>query len=594
MTPADPSSAPRPSWLEQGSYLTQPRGATLVVAATALATYIATLGYDFAFDDHIVISPTWRVGAGTLLEVVQAPVRAGEVLLRYFRPLTALSYWIDGLLWQGNPGGFHLTNTLWHALVSVLVLHLARRIFPAGPAPLLAGLLFAVHPVHVEAVAWVQGRVDLLCAAGVLAAVLLGIAGMDAEGRRRYRCWAASAMAYGLALLAKETAAVAPLLSAVVLIGRPGATRRQLQQALPLVGMQGLGLLLYLALRTTALGSPTLGILGGTPLAERGLLALKVVPFYLRLLFLPVGLNPKHELAPPSGLLDADVLLGAALLVALVAVGVWGARRGPQNGLAAGLAWLALAGLPTSGVLPISGFVVAERYLYLPSVGFCIAVGGAVTAASACWQPYRRALAAVGAVVLIALGAAAAVQAAMWQDMRAFYEALVLRNPSSAFARNNLGSVYLGIGEYAWAEKEFTEALRVHPRHPGALNNLGLLAQRRGDLAGARHWYQESLRAKPGQGDAWNNLGTLYEEEGDVQRAATAYGQAIRLDPDTPRYLANLAGVLALQGRRDEAASLFERAINLDPTVARWHASLASVRAGERPQEAPMPDARRP
>ena len=560
----------------------RPVASAALVWLVAVATYILTVGYDFSFDDHLVIPVAWQVGAWSPLEVLRAPVRAGDVLLLYFRPLTALSYWVDGLLWQGNPGGFHLTNVLLHALVSVLLLKVARFLLPAGPGPLLAGLLFAVHPVHVEAVAWVQGRVDLLSAVGVLLAVLLGVRGTEVTGGLRFVRWGASAMAFLLALLAKEVAVVAPLLTAVVLAGRPGRESfRWVRGSLPLFSLHGLAFILYLGLRTVALGSPAPGVLGGSPIGDRLLLALRVIPFYLRLLFFPVGLNPKHDVAPPSGLLDGGVLLGATLLAALVAVGfLWG-RRVP--GLGAGLAWLALAWLPASNLIPIRGFVVAERYLYLPSAGLCIALAGAASEAMILRGRWRPAVGAVVVGLLFTLGGLAASQTRIWRDPRTFYEGLVRLNPNSVLAHSNLGAVYLGIGEDARAEAEFRETLHLQPDHPGALNNLGLLAQRRGDLAEARRLYRDALNTRPNQADVWNNLGTLYEAEGDVARATSAYGEAVRLDPATPRFLANLAGVLALQGRREEAASLLERAIKLDPTVARWQTSLAILRAGGKP-----------
>lgn len=565
-----------------GADLSQRPGvAAATVALAAVATYILTLGYEFAFDDHLVIPAGWQVGAGSPLEVLRAPVRAGEVVLVYFRPLTALTYWLDGFLWQGNPGGFHLTNLLLHALVSVLVLELARRLLPVGPAPLLAGLLFAVHPVHVEAVAWVQGRVDLLSAAGVLLAVLLGSAGAEASGHRRILRWAASAIAFFLALLAKEVAVVAPVLTALVLATQPGRGGwARVREGLPLFALQGGAFLLYLGLRTAALQSPALGLLGGPALADRVLLALKVVPVSLGLLLWPVGLNPKHHVEPPSGLLDGGVFLGAGFLAVLAGLGwTWG-RRVP--GLGPGLSWLALAWLPASNLIPIRGFVVAERYLYLPSVGLSLALAGAAVAVVGVGRRWRAAGVAAAAL-LVTLGSLAAAQAGLWRDPRTFYEGLVRRNPDSVLAHNNLGSVYLGLGEEARAEVEFQEALRLQPGHPGALNNLGLLAQRRGDLAEARRLYREALAARPSQADAWNNLGTLYEAEGDVVRATAAYGEAVRLDPATPRFLANLAGVLAAQGRRDEAAGLLEQAIKLDPTVPRWRTALAILRGDGKP-----------
>jgi Flp pilus assembly protein TadD len=552
------------------------------VVLVALATYIMTLGYDFTFDDHSVIPVAWQVGAGSPLDVLGAPVRAGEVLLVYFRPLTALTYWLDGFLWQGNPGGFHLTNLLLHAVASILVLRVARCLLPIGPGPLLAGLLFAVHPVHVEAVAWVQGRVDLLSAVGVLLAVLLGVAGAETGGPRRFLCWTASALAFLLALLAKEVAVVAPLLTAVVLAGR----RRQegvqgVRACLPLFGLQGIGLLLYFGLRTITLASPAAGLLGSSPIADRLLLALRVIPLYLRLLLLPVGLNPKHDVAPPSGLLDAGVLLGAALLTGLTAAGFIWRRRVP--GLAPGLAWLALAWLPASNLLPIAGYVVAERYLYLPSAGLCIALAGAAAELMALWSRRRVAVAAVLSALLLTFGGLAASQTRIWRDIRTFYESLVRLNPNSVLAHNNLGSVYLGFGEETRAEKEFREALRLQPGHAGALNNLGILAQHRGDLAEARRLYRQALAARPDQAEVWNNLGALYEAEGDLAHAAAAYGEAVRLHPTAPRFLANLAGVLAAQGRRGEAASLFEQAVKLDPTVTRWRAALVILRADGKP-----------
>jgi len=565
-----------------GGLLRRPGGAAAAVGLVALATYIMTLGYDFAFDDHSVIPVGWQLGAVSPLEVLGAPVRADTIVLPYYRPLTALTYWLDGFLWHGNPGGFHLTNVLLHALVSVLVLEVARRLLPAGPAPLLAGLLFAVHPVHVEAVAWVQGRVDLLSAAGILLALLLGLAGAEAAGGRRVLCWAASALAFLLALLAKEVAVVAPLLTAVVLAGQPGRGGfRRVQECRPLFGLQGLALLLYLGLRTTALGSPALGILGGPPLGDRVLLALRVIPVYLRLLLWPVGLNPKHAVAPPSGFLDGDVLMGALLLAGLGALGLTWGRRVP--GLPTGLAWLALAWLPVSNLIPIPAFVVAERYLYLSSGGFCIALAGAAASVMALGGRWRGALVATATALLLTLAGLAAAQAGLWRDPRTFYEGLVRRNPNSALAHNGIGAVYLDLGEEARAEEEFREALRLHPGQTAALNNLGILAQRRGDLAEARRLYQQALAARPNQAEVWNNLGSLYEAEGDLARAAAAYGEAVRLDPAIPRFMANLAGVLTAQGRRQEAARLLEQAIRLDPTVPRWRAALATLRTDGKP-----------
>jgi Flp pilus assembly protein TadD len=347
---------------------------------------------------------------------------------------------------------------------------------------------------------------------------------------------------------------------------------------LPLLGLQASAFLLYLWLRAAMLGSPSLGLIGGPPLGDRVLLSLGVIPVYLRLLFWPLALNPKHPFPPPASLMDADVLMGAVLLVALGVLALMWGRRVP--GLRLGLAWLVLAWLPASNLIPIRGFVVAERYLYLPSAGFALALAGAVAGIATHGVRGRKALFGAVATLLLTLACLAAAQAGIWRDTQAFYEALVRRNPDSELAHNNLGAVYLGLGDEPRAGEEFREALRLQPGHAGALSNLGVLAQRRGDLAEARRLYQEALATRPDQAEVWNNLGTIHEAEGDLAQAARDYGKAIQLHPAAPRFLANLAGVLAAQGKREEAANLFEQAIRLDPTVSRWREALAVLQAG--------------
>ncbi|MGH7361023.1 MAG: tetratricopeptide repeat protein, partial [Candidatus Methylomirabilales bacterium] len=259
---------------------------------------------------------------------------------------------------------------------------------------------------------------------------------------------------------------------------------------------------------------------------------------------------------------------------------VWG-RRIP--GLGPGLTWLGLAWLPVSNLIPIPAFVLAERYLYLASAGFCIALAGMAARAMALGERWRRLVVPATAALLLTLCALAVAQARLWRDPRTFYEGLVRLNPNSPLAHNGVGAVYLNLGEEARAEAEFREVLRLHPGHAAALNNLGILAQRRGDLAEARRLYQQALAARPNQAEVWNNLGTLHEQEGDLVRAAAAYAEAVRLDPTIPRFIANLAGVLAAQGRREEAVRLLEEAIRLDPTAARWRTALATLRTDGKP-----------
>jgi tetratricopeptide (TPR) repeat protein len=276
--------------------------------------------------------------------------------------------------------------------------------------------------------------------------------------------------------------------------------------------------------------------------------------------------------------MDVDLILGLILASLVVTLAIWG-RRAP--GVGTGLAWLAVAWLPVSNLLPITGFVVAERYLYLPSAGFCFALAGAATQVFDGEVRWRRTLVAAGGGLLFILGCLSSVQAELWRDPRTFYEGLVQRNPASPLAHNNLGEVYLVSGEDGRAEEAFRAALRLHPADAAALSNLGLVAQRRGNTQEARRLYREALAVRPNHAEAWNNLGTLHEAEREWVQAAIAYQEAVRLAPNTARYLGNLAGVLAVQGRREEARDLLERAIALDPLGARWGEALQALQSDE-------------
>jgi Flp pilus assembly protein TadD len=348
----------------------------------------------------------------------------------------------------------------------------------------------------------------------------------------------------------------------------------RLRSAAPLFTVLVATVLVYLGLRTLAMGSSALSLTSDVPLRDRVLLAIRVIPLSVRLLVWPVGLNPTHSVAPPSGPVDANLLLGALLALLAVAVGLVG-RRTPGVGI--GLAWLVIAWLPVSNLVPIAGFVVAERYLYLPSAGLCLMLGGAAAWALDRGRPWHITWVAAVGVVVLTLGGLAAAQAELWRDPRAFYEGLVQRNPASALAHNNLGEVYLVSGEGARAEEAFRTALRLHPANAAALSTLGLAAQRRGNSHEAKRLYREALAVQPSHAEAWNNLGTLHEAEGAWVEAAAAYQAAVRAAPGTARYLGNLAGVLAVQGRREEAATLLRRAIVLDPAGTRWQTALQAL-----------------
>ena len=369
--------------------MTGRRAAPFLAALAAVLLHLPALRNDFVFDDRGVLLQNPLLAdvrsAPRLLSVPywNAPGLTGGL----YRPATTLTFALDRALAGGfKPSFFHATNILWHALVTGLLVLLALQMALPAWAALLAGLLFAVHPVHVEAIAGVVGRAELIAAAGILAALLCAALARRREGRAGTLA-AAGAMACGLvALLAKESAFVLP---AVVWIhDRAFPASRPLRGRMLVAG--GIAVLaLALGLRAHALGG-----LGSAPIpfvdnpaASAGPLlgrvaALSVVPRMARLLVWPHPLSADYSYAQipvPASAFAPGVLLGAVIAVGIMAAGIVALRRRPALGFA--LLLIPVSLLLTCNLIVFIGTLLAERLLYLPSAGVCLAV--AVLAADA-------------------------------------------------------------------------------------------------------------------------------------------------------------------------------------------------------------------
>ena len=520
-----------------------------LLAATALV-YGGSLFAGFVWDDASVVFPAAaRPPAAAVRRAFSGGVVVDGLALGYFRPLVDLSYALDGWLWGPRPFGFHLTNLLLYALCVVLAYRLARRFLGGGMAA-AAAAAFALHPVHVESVAWVQGRGDLLAFVGVAAALLAFLRGLQAEAPW---AWGVAAGAAALAGgLAKEWALAAPLLAAAwwALVARREAVPAA--RALRALAPFPVALAAYAVLRAAsgtgmdAGNAPSLLTAG-----ERWLVLAPTFTRYLGLLFWPHPLSAYYTLAVPEGPLDLRVVAGGLCLAGTLGVAWWAARRAPRAAFA--LWWFLLALLPVLPVMPLKGFTMAERYLFLPSFGFALGVGllGARLCQAASGPRARWALGAAGAAVALAWGGAVAARVPDWAEQLAFYRAMVRSAPDSAFAQNNLGQLLVADG---------------------------LLAE------GIQH-LRKAVALRPDMAYAHAGLGLGYRKQGDLPRAVAALETAARLRPDDPRILGDLASALEAQGRIGEAVAVLHRLEAVRPASAEVARRLAEAYAalGDRP-----------
>ncbi len=495
-----------------------------IVAATLLV-YLNAFGNAFLWDDRFLIVDNTAIKHwGNVTHLFTHALFPEDIQSSYYRPLQTLTYLVDYQLWGLRPWGFHLTNTLLHAGTAVLLYRFGAVVLADPLAALVAALLFAVHPIHTEAVTYISGRSDPLAALLMLAAVLWFL-----RGRGRL---VLSAGAFFLALLAREAAMVLPLLLLVVDAKVTRARRRRWSVHLLYVGV----LAVYLLVRTAVIGGGTHEALAAAvPLGLRLLTMAKVVVEYLGLLIVPLHLHMERLVPPATSPFEPSILASVAVIAGLLALIL--VHRHEAGPLGFGLAWFFVALLPFANVVPLGTFM-AEHWLYVPSMG-CFLVAGWGMARLADRLP-RRAVVATVAIVLASYAGATNRRNADWRDRPTLYRSMLPLAPESPRLYGNLGQTYQEAGD--------DENARIAYEH--------VLELTRNDLEKAM---------------ALSNLGRLYRIEKRYPESLAALDRALALDPGLVGAHNNRALTLFDMGRAKEAQETLEGALRLDPSSAPTH-----------------------
>jgi protein O-mannosyl-transferase len=491
------------------------------VAAAAAIVHLGVLWNLFVLDDLtiIVANPLVHNVSG-VWQAFGAPYFPPNLDASVYRPLPIATYALDRIV--GWTAWFHAVNLVWHVGATVLVAVLARR-WMGDAAGLVAGMVFAVHPVHVEAVANVVGRNELMAALFTLLAVY---AALD----RGSVFWSAAAMAAGV--LSKENAAVAPgLVAWAWLVGvRPVPSRPKLVAFVASWLVLGA---VYTAARWAVLhgfAGPDVRVapvfLGQDGFTIR-LTAIAAVADVARLLIFPLALSADYspdEWTAVRALWDGRLVLGVLVLAvwALLLALAW--RRG-RKVEAYGLGWMAIAYSPVANLLFPVQILIAERALYLPSAGLAIALGAALRGLAG------RRLAAVGGLVFLLGGLRTALRVPAWRDDHAAALALLRDAPRSYFSWQNIGWQYLRAGRFERAMAAFRFSARIFPH-----DARSYIAAAHAAYALDRSVVADSLLA---QADAacercvtyYMNQASFARLRGDVASADSLVARARRLRP---------------------------------------------------------------
>ncbi len=510
-----------------------------VPAIVAILCYLPALRNGFALDDVVIIADDAAIHhLSTLVAALGRPYWYDVGHL--YRPLTTLSFGLEWTAGHGAPLLFHAINIAWHAGISALVARLALRWWPA-PAALTAGLWFAIHPVHAEAVANIVGRSELVCAAALLGLALLGSAPSGGEhsatarpGRERLTLWLAFALA-ACAMASKETGVVAPAIvwaAAVTPLPddrrSPGA-RRAPALRLAIAAAAGVGCLLaarWLILGTLAGDAPhyAFELARGWPGL---LLALATVPHALSLILVPQP--PRLDYSPPDALIlhpdPALVLLGAAIVVVAIAV-LWRHVRKPAPWSFV-VAFGALTYAPVSNLLVRSGVVVADRTLYSPSVAIAIAAGAGIVGAWAARKWFV--VAAAGAVAALGLWCTVGSLGA-WKDSPAAFAAIRERSPSSYLGHFTTAELRDRAGNAIGAEREYAIAADLTPHNAAVLYMAAANAIRLRDTSRALGLLTRAVALRPDGARTRTALVGLELQRGDTASARIQLRDGLAID----------------------------------------------------------------
>jgi tetratricopeptide (TPR) repeat protein len=503
--------------------------ALVIAAYTAL--YTRALGYDFVWDDvqeiehNAAFEGPLADGLATTQTERTDPdlTQLATIRLSYdsYRPLLFASYWMDIRLWGRRAGPLHATNLVLGVLAVLAAYAVARRLCESPAFALVTAALFALHPVQIEAVAYISGRGDLLAGLFALAASYAAMRAGDAGSRTRAAGWmSASATAFAASLLCKEACLGLPVAIAAI-AWAAGALRARLWMVLMLLGVA----VAYLVLRRLVVVSTTGGALGealiGLPSIWLEYLQVAILPFDLS-----IERMHRASLVPVGWVVVAAVALGAAAYRTHRQAPIPPAMRT----VVAGLAWFAaLSGPPAIAV--VSSGVAADRYLYTPWFGLAVALASAGAAALRARPALRRPIIAVAASWGALLIVVAWYQIPVWRDNRALYTHAVEMVPNSSSAQYRVAFLDAQTGNWADAIPRLEHAVELDPHNTRALNNLGVGYLRTRRYPDAEAALARAVEANPAHFRSWLNLGIARLEQGKRDAACTAIARALQINP---------------------------------------------------------------
>lgn len=572
-----------------------------LLAIVTFAVYFNSLGHSFVWDDRMAV-----IDNELITHIMYLPKIFSRDLYyshaekytaehsNYYRPVQTLTYLIDYHIWKLNPFGFHLTNILLHLANGILVFLAVFMVCKSRIASLFTSILFIVHPVQTGAVDYVAGRSDILACLFILISFFLygidcviapedKLANMHSKpdsvhnriaGRKKL-FYPFSVLAFVLALLSKEAVLIFPLLLIVydAAYGRRVGLR-------PIEGKGPLEFIkrysaylivaaIYAGLRVSLLNfTPEKKLFYSLPdIYARLLTMCRVLMSYIGLLIFPANLHMEREVPLAASVLEGRTLiylLGTALFITLIFIAYKKSRT-----IFFGLAWFLIFLIPFANIVPMSA-LMAEHWLYIPSIGFFLALSIMLVKLQSLRINFKYVSALFIATVLFYSGRTV-VRNMDWKDDISIYSSTLKASPKNTKICYNIGAAYESAGNLPEAEKFYRRAIENGMGSAEVYTNLGILYIKLNDLEKPEACLKKALELNPFQPFAHNGLGSLYEKRGMFDEAIFEYKKAVECLPAFYDAHVSLGVLYDGQGRLSEAIEHFEKALALRKDKISYH-----------------------
>ncbi|MBI5453424.1 MAG: tetratricopeptide repeat protein [Deltaproteobacteria bacterium] len=509
-----------------------------------------------------------------------------------YRPLRTASFAIDYALFGLRPFGYHVVNLILHMASTVSLYFIVLGLFNIAGVAFLSALLFAVHPVHIEAVSWIASRADLI---GMVLFNLSFLSYMRYK-EVRSKTWLAASLALSfLAYVGKETMVFLPGL--IIFYDYATRNRRPISDTVKAnIGSWVLFAIVcavYMVIRASITGrmSTNQGWWGGTAYSNFLMMA-EATAAYIRLMVLPYGFTFHYIIDPVYSIFAPKVVVSLVVILASIVLIIYSHFR--NRLVFFSLVWFYLGLVPIANIIPISFSMMAERYIYVPSAGPIIAAGYGL------YRLYRYAAErspglqrlAAGAIIVLVLifSVQVVIRNDDYKDEFAFYSSAVAVSPDSPPSNKGLADQFYNRKEYPKAIDYYEKAIALDPGYVEALLGEAVAYRETGELGKAlaaakkAALVEEKVASlKPKNPLIKFNLGNIYKEMGDLEAARAAWEAAVELNPEYSEALNHLGIYWQLKGDNAKALSMFERSLKANPYNAETHynAALLYERGGD-------------